>query len=324
MNRNTSLAFIAGVSASLFLSLSAAHASDVCDRSCLEGMVNKVIAAMVAHDPQSLPLGADFKYTENGQQLRAGDGIWKTASAPGKYKLYVADPEDGQVGFIGTIFENGTPSLMALRLKVTYGLISEAEAIVARGSGGAGGGLPPAGKTVEDRGKPRPVFSRTVPKDERMSRKDLVDIANSYFTGLAGNTGRNTAPFAPTCDRWENGVQTTNRPRQDDAGSLNILSMSCEEQQKSGWFSFVTEIRNRRFPIVDRERGLVFSFAFFDHNGSPKTIHMANGKTTPNPVKSPTTLEEAELFQIDKGKINQIEAVLNVVPYRMKSAVWDK
>ena len=100
--------------------------------------------------------------------------------------------------------------------------------------------------------------------------------------------------------------------------------MSCEDQQKSGWFAFVTEIRNRRFPIVDRERGLVMSFAFFDHNARPEAIHMTNGKTTMPPLKAPTTLEISELFQIDKGLINQVEAVINTVPYRMKSALWDK
>jgi hypothetical protein len=31
----------------------------------------------------------------------------------------------------------------------------------------------------------------------------------------------------------------------------------------------------------------------------------------------------SELFQIDHGKIDQVEAVLQSVPYGMRSAVWD-
>jgi hypothetical protein len=313
---------LVGAGVAAVLSASSAQASDVCDRACLEGMVNKFIAAMVSHNPEALPLQRDFKYTEDGQQLWLGDGLFGTASAPGKYKLYVSDPEDGQAGFIGTLFENGVPIYIALRLKVEYGLISEAEVIAARGSGNAA--LPSAGKTLEEKGKPRPEFLRTVPANERMSRADLIKVANSYFTGLGGDTGHNTAPFAKTCLRWENGTQTNSNTSFPDTSGLGIVGMSCEDQQKSGWFAFVTEIRNRRFPIVDRERGLVMSFAFFDHNARPEPIHMTNGKTTMPPLKAPTTLEISELFQIDKGLINQVEAVINTVPYRMKSALWDK
>ena len=45
--------------------------------------------------------------------------------------------------------------------------------------------------------------------------------------------------------------------------------------------------------------------------------------TAPSPVRAPHTLEISELFQIDKGKIDQVEAVLDSVPYGMRSAVWD-
>ena len=287
-------------------------------------MVDKYLAALVAHDPGQLPLAVNVRFTENGQELRLGDGLWGTASGPGKYKLYVADPEEGQAGFYGTVMENGAPVLLALRLKVTYGLISEVETIVARASGGST--FPPAGKTMEDHGKPRPQFLRIVPAVQRMSRADLLRVANSYFTGLGGNTGRNTAPFARTCLRWENGVQTNSNPtlRPAGAGGVNIVAMSCEEQQKSGYFSFVTSIRDRRYPVVDRERGLVLSFAFFEHAGRIKDIKLTSGQTVPSPVRAPLTLEISELFQIDKGKIDQVEAVINSVPYGMRSAVWDE
>jgi hypothetical protein len=286
-------------------------------------MVDKYLAALVAHAPNRLPLAVDVRFTENGQELRLGDGLWGTVSAPGKYKLYVADPEAGQVGFYGTVMESDTPVLLALRLKVTYGLIGEVETIVARGAGGAP--FPAAGKAMEEHGSPRPQFLRTMPTAERMSREDLLKVANSYFTGLGANTGHNTAPFAPTCLRWENGMQTNSNPtlRPAGAGGVNIVAMSCEEQQKSGYFSFVTSIRDRRFPVVDRERGLVLSFAFFEHAGRIKEIPLTTGQTVPSPLHVPTTLEISELFQIDKGKIDQVEAVINPVPYGMRSAVWD-
>lgn len=301
-----------------------ALAGDRCDRACLEGFVDRYIAAMVAHDPSKVPWAARARFTENGQELRIGDALWGTASAPGQYKLYVADPDMGQVGFYGTLFENGTPVLLALRLKIENQVISEAETIVARPTRGSA--FPNPGETLEKKGAPRPQFLRTVPVRERMSREDLVKAADSYFTGLAANDGKNTAPFAPTCLRWENGTQTNSNPNlmPSRPGSINFIAMGCEEQQKSGYFSFVTEIRNRRYPVVDVERGLVFSFAFFDHSGRVRAIHLTSGQTVPAGVTAPTAWEISELFEVDKGKLDQIEAVLNGVPYGMISDAWDR
>ncbi len=313
---------ISAAAALAALGMSLAHASDVCDRSCLEGMVNKYIDAMVAHDPNQLPLAQGVRFTENGEELRLGDGLWGTASAPGHYKLYVDDPEDGQVGFIGTVFENGKPDLMALRLKIDYGRISEAETIVARPPAfGGTSPIPPAGETVEKMGHPRPQFLK---KGDGMSREALLRVANSYFTGLGNNTGHNTAPFWPSCNRLENGTQTTNRPTAGRPADTDIVGMSCAGQQESGFYPFVSSIRNRRYPVIDRERGLVMSFAFFEHSGVLKKITLTNGKTVDSPVTAPLTFQISELFQIHGGKIDQIEAVINTVPYGMKSAVWDE
>ena len=185
---------------------------------------------------------------------------------------------------------------------------------------------PPSAGEIMEKKKPRPQFLQTVPVKERMSREQLIKIANSYFTGLANQTGNFTAPFTETCNRWENGNQSTNLEPNPDIpkGGLDILAMSCEEQQKSGWFAFVTEIRNRRFPVVDIERGLVLSFGFFDHDAAVREYPLPDGTITPNILTFPQTIEISELFQIRKGKIDQIEAVINKVPYGMKSEVWDE
>lgn len=310
--------------ASMFAGAQPAQAGDLCGRACLETFVDRYVAAMVAHDPGRLPWAARARFTENGQELRIGDALWGTVSAPGHYKLYVADPEAGQIGFYGTIFENGTPVLLALRLKIENQVISEAETIVARPT--RGGPFANAGETLEKKAQPRPQFLRTVPLRERMSREALIKASDAYFTGLAANDGKNTAPFAPTCLRWENGTQTNSNPNLTPTrpGGVNIVAMGCEAQQKSGFFAFVTEIRNRRFPVVDVERGLVFSFAFFEHAGRIKEIHLTTGETVPAGVTAPTTWEISEIFQVDRGKLDQIEAVLNGVPYGMVSDAWDR
>jgi hypothetical protein len=49
-----------------------ARAADPCDRACLEGHIDKVLAAMIAHDPGQLMLARDARYTENGVELALG------------------------------------------------------------------------------------------------------------------------------------------------------------------------------------------------------------------------------------------------------------
>jgi hypothetical protein len=79
---------------------------------------------------------------------------------------------------------------------------------------------------------------------------------------------------------------------------------------------FVTRIRDRRFVAVDRERGLVFSFIFFDHSaGNTRTFQAPNGRTATAGPKTPFTWEIAEMFKIEKGKLRQIEAILQQAPY---------
>ena len=84
----------------LSIFISAAQAADTsCDRACLEGFIDQYLAALVAQDPSKLPLAKNARYTENGQELKLGDGMWGPTVTLGTYKLYFADPQAGQVGF---------------------------------------------------------------------------------------------------------------------------------------------------------------------------------------------------------------------------------
>ena len=88
-----------------------ARAADPCDRACLEEYIDKVIDATIAHNPRQLMLAKDIRYTENGVELILGDGLWGTATARGKYKLYVSDPGAGQADQIEAVI-NGVPYRM--------------------------------------------------------------------------------------------------------------------------------------------------------------------------------------------------------------------
>src|SRR5262245_62622800 len=129
-------------------------AAGPCDRACLEGFVDRYLDAVIAHNPKLLPLARNVRFTENGVKLEIGDAHWKTVIGKGKYRIFVADPEAGQVAFIGTVREEargpeGIPTALALRLKIENRQISEIETLLVRSTvqNVGRGGRPPAPPT---------------------------------------------------------------------------------------------------------------------------------------------------------------------------------
>ena len=292
--------------------------SKVCDRDCLIGIAEQYLDALAAKDLKRLPL-ANARYTENGQRLKLGDGLWNSITGRGTYKLHVADSIDGQVVTFATMRENGTPLILAVRLRVLKERITEIETIVARSENGA--------KNLEGMGQPREAFSRITPPTDRMTRPDLVRTANMYFSGMQLNDGKGKYPFGDDCNRIENGSQATNaagregQARPDPKTATGYSPMwSCREQFESGLLHFVSRIRDRRYVAVDHERGLVVAFAFFDHDaGASRTFRTPSGRSvTAGPVQ-PWTWMIAELFKVEGGLLHEIEAILERVPYGMPS-----
>ncbi len=281
-----------------------------CDRACLEGFVNQYLDAMVARNPYGLPLGPKVKFTENEQVIPLGEGIWGTASGLGTYKLYVADPQTGQVGFLGTLRENDTPVAFALRLKIDHRVIREVETIVVRDPGAA--------KAVEALGQPDPLMLAPLPASERRSRDEMIAIANKYSEGIEHSNG-DLVPFDPDCNRIQNGIQTTNNPnlKLDPNASWTPMSLGCKDQLNTKFFSFVRRIYPRRFMVVDEERGVVFGLFLFHIPGAVTSVDIPGHGTVaiPLPYQAPTTLDIAELYKIKNGKIRKVEALQTSVPY---------
>jgi hypothetical protein len=283
-----------------------------CDRTCLNGLVDQYLAAVVAHDASHLPLGRDVKYTENGEVLKIGDGFWGTASSAPTYKIYAADPQAGQALFMGVLQENGAPVILCVRLKVEMHRITEIETVVARKEGGSIA-------RPENLVQPNPIFAETVAPGERRSRANMIAIANSYFSAIEKGHA-SYVPFDKDCNRIESGIQTTNSPPQNpQPGSPSVLGLGCADQIKTGNFQPDTLIRDRRFLLVDEERGLVFVSTFFDHDATLRSYKLTDGRTVNQTRTAPWTWEIAEMFKVQDGKIMRVEAIVNTGMYGMKS-----
>jgi hypothetical protein len=285
-------------------------AEPACDRACLENYLDRYLDAMMDNDPNLELFSRDCKFTENGVQLPlGGEGLWYSMSGKGSYKFYIPDVETRQIAFIGTVKEGpalrakkapdaeppkDTISAIAVRLKIDdNGKISEAEQLVMRPEISLfeeepkPSRFPPTGEAVEKMGAPHEIFTQVIPEDERMSREELVKVADYYFEGLQRNDTKGYYPFTDDCVRYECGV---------------LATQECKKQFESGALvNVVSRIRDRRYVAVDRERGIAFAFGFFDH------------------VQINWTWEIAELFKIEKGLIRRIEAVFLRCPYGMNS-----
>jgi hypothetical protein len=300
-----------------------------CDRACLGGFVDRYFAALAADDPAAAPLAPDVRFTEDGQRLAVGDGLWNTMRGVGAYRLVVADAAAGQIAVIATVVEGNAnpdvrvPAAIALRLKVEDGLITEVEQFLAR--------EPATAQRIEAMAAPRAALTSAVPDAARMSRADLIATANMYFTGMQLNDGLGNYPFSERCDRLENANRATNAPtppgeaRPDPrTASAYSAQWTCLEQFESGLLNSVTRIRDRRFVAVDPERGLVAAFVFFDHEGGQREPYVTRwGVTYQSRLTEPWTWEILEIFKIEDGLIAEIEALLIRSPYGMDSGWSD-
>ena len=299
----------------------AAQGRASCDRTCLTGLLDRYVDALVAREPSRLPLASTVKFTENGQRLTLGDGLWHTVTGKGGYRLDMADVDAGQAVLMGTIREADTPAILVLRLGVVQQKLAEIETLVIRNKDAA--------ESLDKIATPRRAWYTAVPESERHSRDDLARIANMYFSGIELNDGKGVYPLHESCARLENGAVTAGDPAAIPGAPPtppNRTRTSCLQQFQSGVFFYVTRIRDRRFVAIDRERGIAFAFAFFDNgSGDARNGTLRDGRTVASGPSIPWTWQIAEFFKIEKGLIGPVESVLHQVPYGMGSgwSTWE-
>ncbi len=165
--------------------------------------MDKYLAALLRHDPGKDLFAADARFTENAQPLPLGAALWQTASAGhAGYKLVIADPQTGNVGFYILMQENGNPIWLSGRLKVRAQKITELETAIVRKGVSFG---------KFDRTAISPLWNQILKPAEQRPREQLIAIANKYFDALDHHLV-DSVPFDDECFRVENGVQTAGPP----------------------------------------------------------------------------------------------------------------
>jgi hypothetical protein len=293
-------------------------AATSCDYTCLTSMVDRYLKAMVAHDPGQIPVTEHVRFTENTIPLKLGDALWGTMSGVGSYKLYFADPTDGTAGIEASIRENGTPAIVLLRLKVVDGKISEIEQVVHRNAQEA--------QALEKFGQPNPLWTQALEPAQRVSRQEMVKIANSYFDGILHADG-NSVPFDLKCDRILDGYKDTNNPTAKgwfDKDSFKPDAMNIRDNMNTHIWSYIHTIDPRRIVVVDEKIGIVVGMFMFNHPGKVLSADVPGVGPVPMPpvITHPSSVQMAEFFKIESGKIREIEGVSISLPYGAKTG-WE-
>lgn len=250
-------------------------------------------------------LSPHFRGTENGVELPLGTGLWRTVRGRRPEGHYFADVETGHVDFWGVIDELGDDAIFGVRLKVEGTVISEAEAIVTRGGGDY---FHPEVVLDQDTS-----FHDVLPIEERGTREELISVVNRYFDAIEAQDGT-SLPVTDDCRRFVNGtIDSREDPNALDEDERH-RELGVAEQITEGHFAYIEALRERRFPIVDLERGIAMCHLVFDHPGD---LGRANGDY---PFASPNSMLVFEAFKIRGGVLREVWAIsTNMLPYGIRS-----
>lgn len=280
-HRYTLRAGFIGLAAVLsLLSVSSSALGQACDRACLTEMMTQFVDALAAHDPSTLPLADDVRYTEDSQLAELGEGIWQSVTSKGSFRQDYVDTRKQVIGSHVLLHEDDVQVLYSVLLHVAEREISGIETLVQRV--GPDGRFQPT-----ELGGPIRGMNDPVPEAERDSRDEMVDIALTYPEGLRiGNFTDAGTPFSDDAYRVENGVITADQtdPRR-----------RMYEQNIIVHPGIIPSVA-----VVDEENGTVLLWMNFGHTGD------AYGEGN--------ALLTFEAFKIWGGEIHSINAFFKGLP----------
>jgi hypothetical protein len=274
----------------LLAASASARAAD-CDRECLRGFITQYLSAMVAHNPASLPATSNLKFTEDGIQIKLGEGLWKKASGLGNYRLDILDVRQGVAASQVIAEEASVPVMLVVRLRVADKKIAEVETQVTHSR--AEGAI----FNIDAIKAPRKEMTLAPEKSQLASREEAIRIAQLYPAGLKiGSFVTVDAPFAPDAYRLENGTITAGQGC-SRAGCENLKTQNIMKHPAI----------TTRVAAVDEDLGIVLLRMNFGDTGS---------------YGPGNALIVWEAFKVYGGQIHAVEAFMRVMPATTPSG-WD-
>lgn len=274
------------------LLLSTGAAAQDCDRACLTTHLNTYLDAVTSNTPAAGNLWVGFRQTENSVVIPEGLGAWQNVTGLGSIQRRYLDPVQGQAGYYGTVMMGAEEAVVAIRMKVQWDQVTEAEWFISRQSDV---GVNGTGNTPFDIDTLRATLpeQRVVPQGERLQREALQAVVNSYFDGITSHNGL-IVKGHPGCSRYENGFPTFNSPMREGMDIGNDGRTDCRTQADFG----VAIVAIRDFFVIDDESQTVMVSAMFRREAGEE--RRRNHFT--------------EVFHVDTGKIRDIHAAFYYAP----------
>lgn len=191
---------IAWACAALMLVLPQAASAQHCDRQCLTGLLTNYVDALVARDPSKVPAGANVRFTEDGGELKLGEGLWKTVTGKGGFRQDYIDTAR-QIAVTHVELREGDDAVLySVVLRAQESRIAGIETLVQRIT-------PTTRLRPTELGKPIRGMNDPVPAGQRQTRQSMIETALAYTEGLRiGNFTDAGTLFAPDAYRVENGA----------------------------------------------------------------------------------------------------------------------
>ena len=273
-----------------------------CERACLSGHLDTYFNALTANTPNAVPLAANAKISDNNRLVSLREAFWASAEAV-PYRWDIANPRLGDVAAQAIVRNSdGTLTMIMVRLKVAANAITEVEVI--RANEGDADRLWGPERLLDY------PLSGNLDNSIRVADRDsyyrLIAAAEGYWRAFQtnGTEEYHPADLLYDTDRFENGLQTTGT---FPDGSFR----SAPEGFDAGRF-IGRNLWDRRYPVVDEERGIVLSIVRFG---------LKDGMESQSVATSNDRLV-GEFFQVKNGMIQEVHAVLYNLPDTVPG-VWE-
>ena len=274
------------------LAVTGLQARTDCNRACLTGFADTYLKALAANTPNAVPLAPNAKVTINGRAVPLAQAFWDGAERTG-YRFDIVNERLGDTATEAVVLNaDGSKTMFMVRLKVLDGKIAEVESI--RANKGEADRLwdPDNLKEVS------PALQLTMREADQDSYYGLIAAAESYWRAFQtnGTPDYHRAALLADTRRYENGVQTTGMVRD---GAFVSAAAGFDQGRFIG-----RNLWDRRYPVVDTERGIVLSIVRFGLKDGLKSQSTATANDR----------LVAEFFAVKNGMIQEIHAVLFNLP----------
>ena len=142
----------------------------------------------------------------------------------------------------------------------------------------------------------------------------MLQIPDLYFDALKILNDRDV-PFDDACYRLENGMLTAGTFPGAPPPSPNMPgSPKCRNGEIPPILKTIYNVKPRRTPVVDEEKGITWGIYCFNHRGLAY-VELPDGSRQPTYFQSPNSMPVSEIFRSKNGTIRGIWGLGSAMPY---------